>query len=491
MNTILVRHQPRLRWPRSLACIVWGICAIQLAGCDGDPISPPAPVDRSIVWHIPGDFNTIAAALDSASTGQEIVLAPGIYYEHGLEIDQGITLRGDADKDGEVVIDGQGLGRVLQVSAPDDTIRFYDLTVANGLAVAGAGVRIIWGRAEFRRCRFLSNSAEIEGGGILTTSTDVFFSHCAFDSNFSALGGGAKLVGGAVVMDTCSFLFNEVTDGGHALGGGCFVGSMATLTGCTFENNSTDDLGGALAALGAVTAVTDCTFRRNTAGSSGGACYLLQSPEMFRCVFEENSAPSAGAVRVSGAGRFQDCEFTLNRSTSGDGILFLYGANPVIVDRCIFNENEGGFGGAFSARSAAVVTFNDCDFNDNVANGWGGAGYLDDNADLTMNRCGISDNSAINGGGALATAPFGETSVTLDQCAITGNSAIDRAGAIYSWGGDQFTASYTTWTDNTAPEFPGGFFGAGSEVLLVCCDIDLEDFGGTGNVTVDNEDCVQ
>src|SRR5262245_33082238 len=51
---------------------------------------------KARTWYITpdgsGDAPTIAAGLDSAATGDDVLLAPGVFFEHNLNLPQGILL---------------------------------------------------------------------------------------------------------------------------------------------------------------------------------------------------------------------------------------------------------------------------------------------------------------------------------------------------------------------------------------------------------------
>jgi hypothetical protein len=74
------------------------------------------------VWHVPGDYPTIQAAVDSANEGDTILVAPGVYSEHVAVSKSGLTLRGagpvsPVERPGvsageNVVLDGTDLGGV-------------------------------------------------------------------------------------------------------------------------------------------------------------------------------------------------------------------------------------------------------------------------------------------------------------------------------------------------------------------------------------------
>jgi hypothetical protein len=64
----------------------------------------------SRVWHVPGDFSTIQPAIDAASGGDTVLVAPGVYTEN-LKLRSGVTLRGQDAR--TTILDGQGRGKNL------------------------------------------------------------------------------------------------------------------------------------------------------------------------------------------------------------------------------------------------------------------------------------------------------------------------------------------------------------------------------------------
>lgn len=64
----------------------------------------------SRVLHVPGDFSAIQLAIDAASGGDTVLVAPGVYTEN-LQLRSGITLRGEDAR--TTILDGQGRGENL------------------------------------------------------------------------------------------------------------------------------------------------------------------------------------------------------------------------------------------------------------------------------------------------------------------------------------------------------------------------------------------
>lgn len=454
-------------------CVI-ALLAVAVIGCgdDDSPTSPP-PVSQT-EWHVPTDAPTIAAAADSAQQGEAIVLAPGTYLEYGIVLDVGVDLRGESGKAGDVVIDGQGLGRVLLVELDEETVVqpgdtttvLENLVITGGAAdVDGGGGLLTTLRTELRDVRFVRNTAAGPGGAMRANSCDVELHSCEFDSNtitaVSHHGGGLAVFSeGAneVQADSCGFERNT----GTGSGGGAYVflatmrltdcwffyntssgtdlrgGGLeyvhtgtpeSTLDGCVFAENTADHMGGGVACLSPV-AFTDCQFSANTA-RRGGALALFQNSTVTHCQFHDNTAVYVGGDDFSGLG----------------GAIHMTPTGAVVAD-CFFGGNHGRYGAAiFSTGEATLrdsyfegnvntasgavywvgdtsVTVRDCNFAWNSGSA-GGAFGLDGGVEAGFHHCLIDTNTAAVGG----AFQVGLATVRLDSCTVTRNTSLGYGGA--------------------------------------------------------------
>lgn len=122
-------------------------------------------------WHVPVDVPTIAAGLDSAVAGDEVVLACGIYAEVNLALGADVVLRSENGDPACAVIDAPEQAvpiRVLEVIG--DGGRIQGITITHGFAMYdytgdfGAAVSV-GGDVEMVDCVFVENEA-VSGGAI-------------------------------------------------------------------------------------------------------------------------------------------------------------------------------------------------------------------------------------------------------------------------------------------------------------------------------------
>ena len=186
-------------------------------------------------------------------------------------------------------------------------------------------------------------------------------------------------------------------------------GDDATITGCTFEGNSTSGFGGAIKVSFADAIIDRCRFDGNSSGRSGGAIDLDNgaTATISNSLFTNNAAGTSlaffagGAISIDardgmeGSATITGCTFVRNSSPDDLGGAIDNGGSGTTITNCIFWENTSAesepdaientianFGGATPTISNSIVQHS----------GGSGAGYDTD--------------AGIDGGGNLDTDPL-------------------------------------------------------------------------------------
>jgi hypothetical protein len=431
-------------------------------------------------------FCTVQAAVQAASSGDSIHVAPGT-YSGPITVDRSLTLLGTQGK-AVTVLTGNSASVVLTVTS-SLTVDLEGFTVQDGVSIGpGGGVvypgtTITCADCDFRRNQD-TNTFGL-GGAIVVFQATAVLQRCALGNNRCALEGGAiGVFDGSLTLVDCEVHDNGVgTATQFAVSGGAIRaknGSVVDLERTQFTNNgysaalgSSGADGGAVSSDQSTVTAVACTFRGNDAGTESGGALEGDGIAALDCLFEGNFAHGGGAVAADGV-TCERCRFVGNE-----------------VFGTLDHGGVGGVGGALMSWSGATIT--DCTFEGNVAHGAGnqgiGAGGAFDGdataaAPASFTRCRFAGNraegSAWNGGsgGGLCVGSF----TALVDCEIVGNQAGSTLAVDAGIGGGVLCSattglSFTRCTiagnraDNAngtagAGGLGGGIFGYGA------CDLD-------------------
>ena len=403
------------------------------------------------ILHVPGEYPTIQDALWAAHHADEIVVADGTYSGPGFyDLDfEGllITLRSASGDPSLCTLDCQMMGRAFTFDNDETAEAIIEgFTISNAVAVEGAAFHIGDATPTIRDCIILDCYADIYGGGAYVNAGRPSFTNCTFRGCFSINAGGAVCAfGGAeLAVSGCTFEDNNT----FGLGGAIHLeGATLDLSGGIFDLNETLGDGGAIALEAAVLTADNAQFAANHADGVGGAIHnSAGNATLTHCRFESNDAGSAdeggGAIyHTEGELTLVSCTFDSNTVPRFGGALYAEDGTADL-DNCTFTANstivntieiEGG--GAIANVHYNVMTMNECIFDHNTAPSCAGALYNAD-GEVILNDCSLVDNSTdsdteqIDRGGAIVNT--GSGTLTLTGCALAGNTSFDLGGALYN-----------------------------------------------------------
>ena len=269
-------------------------------------------VSSAATINVPSEEPTIQAGIESASSGDTILVAPGTYTEDGnrdiVLSNQTLTIL-STDGAENTILDPQG-----STSEPH---RVFDLLSSSGGQIIIDGFTFTGGYAP-------ANSGigdtESAGGAISARNSDAIIRNCIFENNTCGMRGGAIYI----------------------------TGGSPQLINCELRNNNVVFDAGALYLYGPTSAVvTNCVFKDNSA-QRGGALYSINSSPIFdHCLFANNQASLYGGAGVCYSSTYPDnshyvnCTFYGNQAVGLGGAIYSY-EGILTLDNCIIAFNPMG-----------------------------------------------------------------------------------------------------------------------------------------------------
>ncbi len=326
-----------------------------------------------------------------------------------LNVSKSITIE-NGKIDGNAVFRGASFFlNGTNVAGIESNFRFVGITFDEGLD-ADAITRTDWEPSYYGDGSLVSNTpTKCQFAITCAGNVNAEFSDCEFQ-NYMSVEGGAI------------YAWYLEGDNSH-----CVLN--VSLDGCTFENNSALNAGGAIylrAKDNIYLSASNCKFLNNRSGfndqaSGGGAVALYDCKSEFRdCEFKNNVANY-----FYGGDRFFDFGYVpemggnfivYEDSIQGGAILAWDG--ELSMRNCILTENTASYGGAIALQTI-VADVEDCLITNNRAvsvleeehknkylgvgscNGLGGAVYIDGAKSITIGNTEIANNYADSAYGAI------------------------------------------------------------------------------------------
>ena len=284
----------------------------------------------------------IQPAIDEATSGDEILVAPGTYLLGGsavvLPIEKSLTLRSIQSR--AAVIDAQGLSAGLSVSGPNSVVEGF--TVRNGFAASYGGGISIGRYAVVRDCLVTSNRAWGAGGIVIYgEATNARIERCTIAGNQAAsIGGGVVFYHHSQgMLDQCVIRDNIASNEG----GGVYFQQGGTVSNCWVSGNLTltGDGGGAyLTPEGTTNAgrIVNSVLVDNRAGQNGGGAYCsgpTGAPASFiNCTIVSNAAAVAGGGISAYGTRVVNSILYFNTAPAEENMQLRVPATVVVSNCC-------------------------------------------------------------------------------------------------------------------------------------------------------------
>jgi hypothetical protein len=362
--------------------------------------------------------------MDTAVAGDTVIVSCGTYYEHDIQVKNGVCLTSLTGTSDCVTIDAQDLGRVLVCDHVDSSTSIIGIEVFNGqMSMVGFG------------------------GGLYCNHSDPVLTNCAFRYNSADHGGGAYLADASPVFTNCEFSWNYTCDYGTG-GAGVAVGSGSPeFTNCVFSHNGSN-----LCAGGAVHGDPD-------------------SATFNYCLFDQNEAYGSAVFVRGGSYAFRNCTFADNLGRQSAGVITYEARAHCWLENCIiaFDHKASAFSWVCADPIAPILTC--CNIYGNWAGDWTGL---------------IADQYGINGNISEDPLFCDISSGDFYLCSNSPCLDTDTCGTIGMFGlGCEFDSTSVVWSDVTVGAL--GEDGPGSGLGWVDYDADGDlDIYFTNRETAEN-----
>lgn len=265
---------------------------------------------RVRAWHVfadgSGDAPTIAEAVLRAAPGDQVLVFPGVYNEHGITIDKDLFLSGVDGAEATIVNAGRR-GRCLIVRSA--AVHVEGLTLEDGLAD---------GPAQGGR-----------GGGIYCDGADAVIASCIVRGCKATVGGGIYARGRSPALLDCGIYLNRAA----SAGGGVYL----------------ERAGGA---------IERCGIYRNLAARGGGIYCEDSSPLISECTLAHNGDGPGAGILMAGRSAPRIERTIIAFGAGGEGLRAEGTLNRPVVECCnVYGNARGDFAGALSGMAGRAGNF--------------------------------------------------------------------------------------------------------------------------------------
>lgn len=297
---------------------------------------------------------TLRAAIQEANAlagGDTIILPAGTYSLSMLGGGEQAAATGDLDLTDDVTLTGAG-ANVVTINGQNQD-RVFDILA--GVQARISGVRIVGGAA---------NLSQEDGGGIRNLGK-LTLENAVFVGDTASGGGGAIASYGVNSTLTISGTTFESNSSNGPLGGGALLNSsLTTITDSMFKNNSASFSGGAIAnSSGGSLTLLRTTVKANGVGLGmrGGGVFNSATLVVNYSTISGNSASQGGGIAnmtLSGSTSVRALLSTVSGNTASDrggGIFNDTGATVLLTDSTLANNSSAAEGGGIYQQGTVTM----------------------------------------------------------------------------------------------------------------------------------------
>ena len=297
---------------------------------------------------------TLRAAIQEANAhvgGDTIIVPAGTYVLSIAGAGEQAAASGDLDLTDDVTLTGAGAANVTISGGNQD--RVFD--VMSGIHVKISGVQITGGSAMLSQ----EDGGGIRNQGKLTLQDDVFVGNSA-----GGAGGAIASYGPNSELTITGTTFDSNSSNGSLGGGALFNSSASTVTDSMFKNNSSSFSGGAIVnTSGGSLDLLRTTVKDNGVGlgNRGGGIFNSATLSVKYSTISGNLASQGGGIAnmtLAGAPSVTMLLATISGNSASDrggGIYNDLGATVLITDSTLANNSSAAEGGGIYRQGTVTM----------------------------------------------------------------------------------------------------------------------------------------
>jgi parallel beta-helix repeat protein len=248
-------------------------------------------------WRVPSECPTIQEGIDSASSGDIVLVADGIYTGSGNTnldfLGKSITVTSE-NGPGATIIDCENDSRGVYFRRGETNSSTFDgFTVRAGSGYNGGGILCSGASPSITNCIISGNTALETGGGIAYYSASYpKIESCVISGNSAVKGGGIMCSYGN--LDITNSIVTE--NSSNLFGGGIYLDdSNLDIANSVLSGNSVNWFGGGVSVIfESSMRAENCIIAGNTAYYGGGIECIASNVTLTNCTLTENVADYRG-----------------------------------------------------------------------------------------------------------------------------------------------------------------------------------------------------
>ena len=341
-------------------------------------------------------------AQDSHIVFQNIILKSNTAtYGGGLIVfNSTINFEGDSTFKGN---SGKTDGCGVCATESDSNLVFQTVRVESNTAMYGGGFHVFDSTIKFTAdSSFISNSAEIDGGGVYATNSLLVFQNVKVESNTASYGGGLVVFSSTINFEGDSTFVSNYAE---IYGGGIDANddSQLVFQSVKFENNTATCGGGFHVSDSTINFEGDSTFVGNSAEIYGGGIDANDNSQLAcqSVRVENNTATYGGGFHVfSSMINFEGNSIFIGNSGEIDGgAVYATSSSHLVFQNVRVENNTAMYGGGLTVLNSTINSKGDSTFIGNLAKSHGGGVYADEHSHLVFQNVRVENNTASYGGG--------------------------------------------------------------------------------------------